>query len=136
MRVSPVSLKVCIFSRMFKRGLAYPDHFFLSYLWFPPCTTNKTEKSGLAMRDHVQARVKSKTPKLHTSSYVHAWLTSKFIDVHIFSHVITIALEQHASFRKNVTETNASLMRACVKFRLSCTVSLRKLIKKNSTIDA
>ena len=41
----------------------------------------------------------------------------------IFSRLLSLALEQHASFQKNATETNASLMRVRVKFRLSCTVT-------------
>ena len=40
----------------------------------------------------------------------------------IFSRVLSLALKQHASFRKNANEMNVSLMHACVKFRLSYTV--------------
>ena len=52
--------------------------------------------------------------------YVRASPVSLFVC--IFSYMLSLVLEQHASFRKNVTEMNASLMRACVKFRLSYTV--------------
>ena len=40
--------------------------------------------------------------------------------VYISSHVLSPTLEQHASFRKNFTEMNASLLHASVKFRLGC----------------
>ena len=50
----------------------------------------------------------------------------------IFSHVLLIALEQHTSFQKNVTEANANLMHACVKFRLSCTVKRDKIVGGSS----
>ena len=54
---------------------------------------------------------------MQVAIYVRASSVSLFVC--IFSYMLSLALEQHASFQKNVTEMNASLMRACVKFRLS-----------------
>ena len=76
---------------------------------------------GVHVLSHVQVRVKVKHPSC-TRVAMYARASPVSLLVCIFSRVLSLALEQHASFRKNVTEMNASLMCACVKFRLSCTI--------------
>ena len=69
----------------------------------------------------VQARVKVKHLSCtEVAIYVRASPASLLVC--IFSCVLSLATEQHASFQKNITEMNVSLIRACVKFRLSCTI--------------
>ena len=83
--VSPVSLLVCIFFRMFKHVL-------------------KAKRLSC------------------TQVAIHMRALPVSLLVCIFSRLLSLAFQQHASFQRNVTEMNMSLVCASVKFRLSYTI--------------
>ena len=83
--VSPVSLLVCIFFRMFKHVL-------------------KAKRLSC------------------TQVAIHMRALPVSLLVCIFPRLLSLALQQHASFRRNITEMNMSLVCASVKFRLSYTI--------------